>query len=287
MNLIFGCGYLGERAAALWQQAGEQVAAVSRSANRAEELRATGLTPVVADVTVRTSLNNLPAADVVVWAVGRDRGQDMREVYVNGLANALDALSVSPPRRFVYISSTSVHGEADGERITEESSCTPDRENGRICLEAESLLRKSPLAERAIILRLAGIYGPGRLPNLQKLIAGERLTAEPEHRLNLIHVDDAAQACVAAAGHNVSSPDLFLVSDGNPPTRREFYSEAARLWQTQEPEFRVEVDAEASRGRTSDKRIDSSKLQCELLTEFAYPDYVAGLRAIRHAEGRD
>ncbi len=285
MNLIFGCGYLGERVAALWEQNSE-VAAVTRSQDRANKWRDAGRTAVVADVTQPATLESLPRADVVLWAVGLDRaaGPSMRDVYVGGLANVLAALSASPPRRFVYASSTSVHGMADGPRIDEHSSCTPDRENGRICLEAENLLQASSLGDRAIILRLAGIYGPGRLPNIAKLAGGEALATEPEHRLNLIHVDDAARAVLAAADQSVAAPDFLLVADGQPPTRREFYTEAARLWQTPPPTFDAEAAARSRSRSNRDKRIENAKLRRELLPDLLYPDYRAGLKAIWETE---
>lgn len=292
MHLIFGCGYLGERVARRWEAQGQAVAAVTRSAERVAAWEAAGRTAVLADVTQPNSLTALPPAEVVLWAVGLDRaGSDMHSVYVTGLANVLQALERHPPRRLIYVSSTSVHGAADGQRITEPSSCTPDRENGRVCLAAEQLLHRSSLAERCTILRLAGIYGPGRLPNLARLGAGEPIAAEPEHRLNLIHVEDAASAVLAAAQQTNTDQDdkaagvqLFLVADVASPTRREFYTEAAQLWGTPPPEFQPAEGATGRRGSTSDKVIDSSKLRRDLLPQLQYPDYRAGLAAIRESE---
>src|SRR6476469_6727949 len=104
-HLIFGCGYLGTAVAHVWLAGGKRVAALTRS--RAEELRALGIDPIVGDVTEPASFR-LPAADMVLYAIGLDRSarKSMREVYVGGLANVLDALPA--PRRFVYVSSTSV-----------------------------------------------------------------------------------------------------------------------------------------------------------------------------------
>ena len=97
----------------------------------------------------------------MVYCVGLDRtaGADMRTVYVEGLANVLDALG--EPGRFVYVSSTGVYAQRDGEAVDETAATEPESESGRVVLEAERLLRARRPA--AVILRFAGIYGPGRL----------------------------------------------------------------------------------------------------------------------------
>src|SRR4051812_1668416 len=91
-RLIFGCGYLGRRVAQRWATAGDEVVAVTRSERRAAEFAANGWRPIVADVTDPASLQNLPVADSILFAVGFDRGgnQSIHQVYVDGLANVLN-----------------------------------------------------------------------------------------------------------------------------------------------------------------------------------------------------
>src|SRR5262249_12394551 len=117
--LVIGCGYLGRRVAVAWRDQGRTVYALTRS--RADELAATGLSPIVADVTDPASLSHLPKVDTVLYAVGRDRssGQSMHSVYVTGLTNVLAALP--PPAKFLYVSSSSVYGQTGGEWVTEDS----------------------------------------------------------------------------------------------------------------------------------------------------------------------
>src|SRR5437879_5560524 len=99
-HLILGCGYLGRVVARRWLDAGHHVTALTRS--RADELRALAIEPILGDVT--DSNLRLPAADTVLYAVGLDRsaGMSMRDLYVGGLANVLNALPTV--RRFVYVS---------------------------------------------------------------------------------------------------------------------------------------------------------------------------------------
>ena len=171
LKMIYGCGYLGGRVARRWLDTGHQVAALTRSADRAAALRDEGMTTLVGDVC--GVLPPVPAAKVVLYSIGFDRsgGNLMREVYVDGLRRVLDSLR-TPPERFLYVSSTGVYGNFDGEWVNEASPCEPTREAGRVCLDAERLLAEHPAAEHAVILRLAGIYGPNRLPRSDDLRAG-------------------------------------------------------------------------------------------------------------------
>jgi nucleoside-diphosphate-sugar epimerase len=194
-------------------------------------------------------------------------GRSMREVYVGGLTNVLDALPA--PRRFVYVSSTSVYGQGGGEWVDEDSPTEPVEENGRIVLECERLLRRR--LPDAIILRLAGIYGPGRLIKRAAVERGEPLATDPDKTVNLIHVEDGARAVVAAAERGRTGA-TYNVADGRPVTRREFYGELARLLGAPSPRFEpMSVDR-------TDRRISNRRLRSELGLELLYADYRAGLR---------
>jgi len=286
LKLVIGCGYLGKRVAAAWRDAGHEVAVVTRSPERAEAYTQQGFTPIVADVMEPQSLRQLPQAETVLYAVGFDQraGFSRQQVYVSGLANALDALTVDapvPPSKFVYISTTGVYGAIDGD-VTEKSPCEPTREGGEACLEAECLLAAHSLGNRRVVLRLAGIYGPGRVPNRQALEKGEPIVAAPDSRLNLIHVDDACRVVLAAEAQAVP-PALYLVSDGNPPTRSEYYAEVAQQLGVPVPtlQWPPQDVPQTSTGRTrgdSAKIIRNDKMLSELQVKLAYPDFRSGLR---------
>lgn len=280
-KLVLGCGYLGGRVADAWIGRGEQALAVTRSAERAREFTSRGIDPIVADIGGTIDLSAASEIDTVLFAVGFDRtsGKTIRDVYVNGLRNVLDALPHSITR-FIYISSTGVYSQSNGEWIDEDSPCEPQREGGRACLEAESLLRAHPLGARSVILRLAGIYGPNRLPKLRDIVAGRPIEAASRDHLNLIHVDDAVRT-VLAAEHHTQTPELFLVSDGQPVPRGDFYRELARLCGAPEPQF-VEPTGSttASQRGSSDKRVANQRLRERLAFDLRYPSYREGLAAI-------
>ena len=147
-------------------------------------------------------------------------------------------LAALPPGtgRFILISSTGVYGDAGGEWVDEQSPCHPTHEAGRALLAAEEVLRRHPLGSQGIILRLAGLYGPGRLP-LAGLSSAEPLAVAADNLVNLIHVDDAA-AVVLAAERRAQPPRTYLVADGRPVPRREYLSYLAELAGLAAPRFR-------------------------------------------------
>jgi nucleoside-diphosphate-sugar epimerase len=279
-RLVIGCGYLGLRAARQWHTLGDEVFAVTRSTDRAPALRQYGLRPVVADVTRPDTLAVLPTADTVLYAVGHDRmaGHSMHEVYVVGLRAALDSLS-GRVGRLIYASSTGVYGQTGGQWVDEDSPCEPSRESGRICLEAEQTLRAHALGRRAVVLRLAGIYGPGRVPNQAALLTGEPIAAAADGFLNLIHVDDAVSVVLAAAEHASPSP-LYVVSDGHPVVRHDYYAEAARLLGAPPPSLVAPPAGSAKAARAEgSRRVSNARMLAELGVRLKYPTFREGLAA--------
>ena len=286
MKLIVGCGYLGSHVARRWLAAGQQVTALVRHAppSTASPPSSFLLPPSavrIADITQPATLGQLPAAETVLYAVGYDPlgGRSREEVVVEGLKNVLDAL---PPDtgRIVFISSTGVYGDMAGARVDEQSPCRPAREAGRLLLAAEQLLSQHPLGPRSVILRLAGLYGPGRLPPLADLSSGAPLAVPADSLVNLIHVEDAATA-VLAAESRAQPPCMYLVSDGHPIDRRRYLSHLAELSGLPPPRFCDSSTAAvgARSRRAGNKRISNARLVAELGVAFAYPTYLEGLAA--------
>ncbi|TWU21932.1 SDR family oxidoreductase [Bythopirellula polymerisocia] len=285
--LVVGCGYLGQRVARLWQTAGAEVHVVTRSKERAREFAAQGFLPLVAEIMASDSLVNLPQVDSVLFAVGYDRNSSVPigEVYAPGLANVLDSLPAGTGR-VIYISSTGVYGPAEGEWVDELTPPNPQRAGGHASLAAEQVLAAQQIGASSVILRLAGIYGSGRIPYLDKLRAGEPLAVPSEGWLNLIHVDDAAEVVLAACRWAEScklnsGPEVFCVSDGSPVVRGDYYREVARLIGSAEPRFvSPSTDSPAALRARSDKRISNRKMMEILSIKLQHSKYREGLAAI-------
>ncbi|HEX5789924.1 MAG TPA: NAD-dependent epimerase/dehydratase family protein, partial [Luteolibacter sp.] len=179
--LLIGHGYLGGAVAGRFALAGWQVLPVSLSG---------GEGVLACDVASADQVAKLPEADAIVHcaASGRGGADAYRQVYLEGCRNLLRSY---PGRPLLFTSSTSVYGQTDGSVVTEESPTVPDRETGRLLLEAEGVV----LAAGGIVARLAGIYGPARSVILSRYLAGEAQIDEDGSRyLNQIHRDDAAAA---------------------------------------------------------------------------------------------
>lgn len=181
------------------------------------------------DVTSRESLVQVREhfdPEVIVHCASSSRGgaDAYQAVFVAGLGNLME---VFPGVPVVFTSSTSVYGQTDGSLVDERSETLPDRETGRLLLEAETLARQSG----GIALRLAGIYGPGRSIHLRKLFDGSATIeeGEPSRFLNQIHRDDAVGAIfhLLGSGLGTLAGATFNVVDDTPITQRECYEKLA------------------------------------------------------------
>ena len=284
-KLIVGCGYLGRRVAAAWRKVGHEVTALTRSTANAEELSRLGIRPVIGDVCEPATLAALPVVETVLFAVGFDRtsGRSQHEVYVNGLRNVLNQVA-SRCERLLYISSSSVYGQSTGEWVDETSTCEPVQPGGQCCLAAEALVREySRLTNQtavpnssANVLRLSGIYGPGRLlSRIESLRAGEPLSGRGESWLNLIHVDDAVAAVLACEQRGLRG-ETYLITDDQPIRREEYYGQLARLVGAPPPEFADDQPAKRGSGGLN-KRCSNKKARAELRLALAFPTITAGL----------
>ncbi|MBD3675132.1 MAG: SDR family oxidoreductase [Planctomycetaceae bacterium] len=273
-KLIIGCGYLGHRVARKWLEAGETIYALTRSEKTAEQFRQEGLHPLVGDVMQPETLTFPEDIATCLYAVGLDRsaGFSQREVYVEGLKNVLQAESFTP-QRLIYISSTSVYGQTDGGPVDETSQTEPERDNGQVCLDAESLIRAQAKCDWNI-LRLSGIYGPDRLlARKEKLENREPMRGNPDGYLNLIHVEDAVQAVLKCEASPDAINELFLISDDRPILRREYYSQLAQQFGTPEPVFAED------NGDNLGKKCNNAKAKARLGFQPSYPSITEGLPA--------
>jgi len=188
--LIAGCGYVGSALAAGLIEAGHTVFALSR-----KRRALAGATPVCADLLDPETLTALPPGiDVVFYTAAASGAYDersYRRIYVDGMSNLLEALASrsSKCRRVLFTSSTGVYGQNEGEEVDERSTTAPGSFSGKIMLEAEARLRSS--AFPCTILRLGGIYGPGRNRLIDTVARGDAQQAEATFT-NRIHRDDAA-----------------------------------------------------------------------------------------------
>ena len=211
---IAGCGYIGERLACSYKESGADLTCIVRSSEHAARLESIGLHTVV------TALDDLdtiplitPGNSILFYLVPPPGGGVVDSRARNFIAQMSAA---EAPSKIVYMSATSVYSNADGDVVTEESTATPDTAMGKRRLDAESAFldygatRNVPV----VILRVSGIYGPGRLP-LMQISQGHPLLNEQESGpSNRIHADDLTSICIAAAQKGAGG-DIFNISEVN------------------------------------------------------------------------
>jgi len=250
-----GCGFLGEAAAGLFLRSGWRVLGLCATPESAAR-RAEGPFPVVAaDITKPLSVpGGWESPDLLVHCASSGRGgaEDYRAVYRDGLENVFGAFA---PERVIFTGSTSVYAQADGSLVTEDSPAAPQRETGRILLEAEAIA----LRAGGTVARLSGIYGPGRLVLLRKFLDGTaRLEDGGGRWINQVHRDDAASALLRLAAGDAMR-GIFNVCDDSPCTQREVYTWISGfLGQPLPPDG--PADPGRKRGLTS-KRVSNAKLR--------------------------
>lgn len=263
--------------AARWLAQGHTVHALTRG--REAELSALGIRPIRGNVRELVDAVELPRAETVLYAVapGRSDGQGPEDVWIIGLIHMLIALREWPTRpRLLFVSSTSVYGQIDGEEVDETSPTNPSEEAGKVLLRAEELLGKD--WSDAVILRFAGIYGPDRLLRSKSIQAGEPIVADPDKWLNLIHVEDGADAVLAAEARGHPGA-IYNVSDSHPVRRREFYTRMADVLGSPPPHFVLPSPDALPPHETANRRISNRRMRDELKVELRYPNYEDGLRA--------
>jgi nucleoside-diphosphate-sugar epimerase len=190
--VIAGCGDVGGRLARQLQGAGWEVTGVRRNLARLPE----GVPGLQADFSEARSPEGWAglAPDYLVYAVAADQHDEAgyRRAYVEALANVMSWLKQhrQAPRRLIFVSSSSVYGQVSGEWVDERSPTTPAGYAGATMLEAEALAGSSQVP--ATVVRLTGIYGPGRERLIKQARQGYFAQPEPPQYGNRIHADDAA-----------------------------------------------------------------------------------------------
>lgn len=185
-----------------------------------------------------------------------------------------------PVPRLVFVSSTGVYGQENGEWVDETSATEPTSFSGRRLLEAEQILAGAAAGRRVqgISLRLGGIYGPGREMVLARVRAGAPCHAEPVRYTNRIHEGDAVGALVHLGA--LDSPatiyngvDLEAAADCDVA---DFIAERLGL---PRPERRRSSHAPLVGVRGGNKRVRSERLQQSGFV-FAFPTFREGYAAL-------
>jgi nucleoside-diphosphate-sugar epimerase len=283
---IVGCGDIGRRVGRLLLARGDAVTALNRSAAKTGELAGIGMETVVANLDDAATLTGLATRGSILFYFAPPPGGGNEDPRVRNLCAAIPP--GEEPCRLIYLSTSGVYGDCGDAWVTEETPPEPQTARGKRRLDAENFLRRWGRERRVdvIILRVTGIYGPGRLPVTQ-LMGGHPVLREEEAPFtNRIHADDLARVCLAAADRGEDG-EVFNVSDGHPGTMTEYFNAAADLLGLPRPPQIGMAEAERvmpplmlSYFRES-RRLDNRRMRERLGVTLLYPDLKAGLASCR------
>jgi nucleoside-diphosphate-sugar epimerase len=281
---IIGCGYVGARIACKYRDLGESVTGIVRSDAGLARLRQLGIPGVRCDLATDDPAA-LGLGDARVFHLAPPPGSGTRDPYTRRLVDAF--ARGGHPRRLVYIGTTGVYGDCAGHWIDETHPTRPVAERSLRRLDAEEALRgwSRESGRDLAILRVAGIYGPERLP-LERIRAGTPMVAPDDAPYtNRIHVEDLVTACLAAMDRAPSGA-VYNACDGHPSTMTDYFLEVAAAAGLPSPPLisREEAADRLSEGMLSylseSRRLHNDRLREELGVAFRYPSLAEGLRAI-------
>ncbi len=286
--VIVGCGYVGKRLGLALRSRCDVLGIVSRAASLAG-LEAIGLPGQGVDLDAGAPLSPDWARDAAVFYLvppATDSESDVR------LAHLLNGMR-RRPRLFVYMSTTGVYGDAEGSEVTEQTPVNPLTARARRRVTAEGMVRVwcTEREVRRVVLRVPGIYGPGRLP-LGRLASREPAVRVEEAGIgNRIHVDDLVSACIAT----LDMPDargIYNVTDGSPMNSTEFLLRVAREAGLPEPpqismdEAQLVLSPSRLSFLNESRQVSNRRMLHELKVQLRYADVDEGIRQSLAEEGQ-
>ena len=280
---VFGLGYSARAVVARMRPKLEAVWGTTRDPERLVEIEASGVTPILFDGATGPSLiGGLGDADLVLVSIPPDAAGDPV------LRHFRTDLAAAQPKSVVYLSTVGVYGDRGGAWVEETSECRPvsQRSRERVAAEAAWLEFSEEARVPVAIIRLAGIYGPGRGP-FEKIRRGTaRRIVKPGQVFNRIHVDDIARIVAAAFEHHAKG--IFNGVDDEPAPPEDVLSYAAELLglppPPETPFDQAELTPMARSFYGESKRVGNAKIKRELGVRFAYPTYREGLAAVLSAD---
>ena len=282
MTVLFTFGHGYSAAEAVRRGAFTRAIGTVRTPDKAERLAATGVEarlfgPDVVDARIG---DDLAQADRVLLSIPpTPTGDGVRAAFGEAIAAA--------PRIecIVYLSTIGVYGDADGGLVDEDTPPAPEsaRAEARLVAESQWLALGARSGKRVCVLRLGGIYGPGRNPILQLKAGTARRIVKPGQVFNRIHVADIAQAVLAAFARGIGGR-IYNVVDDLPAPPQDVVAYAAEVAGLEPPpEIPFEAADLTPMGRSfygASKRVSNARLRDELGVALIYPTYREGIAAL-------
>ena len=271
--LIAGCGDIGTQVGLQLHDKGHEVFGLKRNISSLPS----EIIPITADLSRPIDSGVLPKEiDKIIYILAASgfNEQAYQQAYVGGVANLIAAMGdrTESLKRFIFVSSTSVYAQNNGEWVDEESITQPHSFNGQIMMEAEQQILSLRVG---LVIRFSGIYGPGRNRMLEQVKSGQIAAKEPMIYSNRIHSQDCARVLIHFSEMLELKDRIVLASDHQPVSLNEIQSWLAD--QLNVPADKREF--QIPKRRAGSKRISNQRL-VETGFKFKYPDYTHGYREL-------
>ncbi len=281
---IIGCGYVGTRLAQKLQRQSPSLLGVVHSQASVQRLEELGIAARALDLDSEPS-SAVTGHWVFYFAPPPSTGHNDARI-----AHWLQSLGAQRPAKVVLISTTGVYGDCAGRWITEAEPVHPQTDRARRRLDAEQRLQRWCNEQQLpwVIVRVPGIYGPGRLPRARLERRLPVLAEADSPYSNRIHVDDLVRVCLKAASSDFTG--IVHVSDGHPSTMSDYFNRVAdalglpRPAQITRDDAQHRLSSEMLSYLAESKRLDITRMRTALGVEPAYPYLEQGLAQCTAAE---
>ncbi len=280
--VIVGCGYIGKLVAEKFLEQNIPVTGLVRSQASAQQLQNSGINSLVTDLSspLETAFD-FSNSQLFYFAPPPSAGTS--DTHTRHLLEAMVPKN-NYPERIVYISTTGVYGDCEGRWIDENEPVKPDADRAKRRLDAEQQLiafgKKHDV--EIIILRVAGIYGPGKLP-IKRLKQNLPVIRQEEAPFtNRIHAYDLVNIAIQAMRKGKAG-EIYNVSDGHPSTMTEYFNSVAdKSGLPRPPQISLADGAQQlSAGMMSymkeSRRLKNDKLLKDLNLTLQFPDLQSGI----------
>ena len=281
-NIIIGCGYIGQLLAQQLQQDNHKVTGIVSSESSVAACKRKHISCEIINLDTALADLDLTAHRVIYLAPPPGSGRtDPR------ITHFLHAIEKHPPERFVLISTTGVYGNCEGAWINETTALNPTAERAYRRVDAEQQVQQFCQAHHIplVILRVAGIYGPNKIP-LARIKSGQAIVNQQDSPFtNRVHAHDLVSVCEKALLEQ-SITGIYNVSDGHPGTMYEYFMAVAAAMQLPAPPA---ISLQQARNQLSEgmlsymaesRRIDNKKLLNDFALSLQYPKLKDGLESL-------
>ena len=283
--LIVGYGDIGQRVARLALSTGFQVSAASRSIELKTTEQESGVELYTANLDRLGTLGQLPTRQSMVLYLAPPPPHGDTDPRIQMFCKSI--LKTELPAKIVYVSTSGVYGDCDGALVDETRPPHPETDRAKRRLDAEQAFRTWGMSHGVpiITLRVAGIYGPGRLPIDRLEKGGPVLRREQSPYSNRIHADDLARVCLAAVQKGTDGA-IYNVCDGEESTMTDYFMSIADFFNLPQPpeismaEAQTQLTPEMLSYLLESRRLNNSRMLERLGIELLYPDLKSGLRAM-------